>query len=435
MVMKKKKQKTVWKSVLAVELALVCILSAATCGSKLIANIKAENGLENTQTVSGQSISAEPDRDDQEEMRAMWISYIEFSDELARLGKESFTEKEFHAFINRVFDDCVSWNMNTVIVHVRPYGDAFYPSEYFPWSEYISGKQGKNPGFDPLEYMVKAAHERDLKLEAWLNPYRIATGTTAKSSLSSDNPARKWYSSRKVLSLNGNLYYNPAKKAVRELITDGVREIVENYDVDGIHFDDYFYPSLGSTYKKSFDYKEYLSYKEGEDEPLSLVKWRRNNVNLLVKGVYAAVKEENPDVVFGISPAGNISNLLSKTAYYVDIETWLSHTGYVDYICPQVYWTFDNGKDSFDTVTEEWLSYMEEDSIKLYIGIPVYKAAAGKNSVWDWAQWHGKKNILKKQIKYCRNIERIDGFYFFSYQSFIQKADKKEIKNLLSVLN
>lgn len=500
----KKRKKTTFLPILIFELALVCILSAATCSSDIAADI-AENITDTTpattisqqessnsdETPEGQtpidngSDSESPENQDTEntenqdtensteqgditdsenpdtntehtehkdEMRAVWISYIEFSSKLEALGEDGFSKQDFQDYIDEMFDNCLKWNMNTVIVHVRPYGDAMYPSKYFPYSAYISGKQGKDPGFDPLDYMVEAAHSRGLKFEAWLNPYRVATGTVKASSLSKDNQARKWMKSsnadtrRNVLAFGGNLYYNPAKKEVRELIANGVKEIVENYDIDGIHFDDYFYPSLGSkakpsakvskaNYKDYFDYKEYISYSKNNDDALSLVKWRRDNVNKLVKSVYSIIKDTNPNVVFGISPAGNISNLLSKTSYFVDIKTWLSNDGYVDYICPQIYWTFDNGDDSFDIVTQEWLSYLENENIKLYIGIPVYKAAAGKNSVWDWKQWNGKTTILKKQINYCRDIDEIDGFCFFSYQDFIRKAKKKEIKNLLSVLD
>jgi len=489
------KKKSMFASIMFFEFIIISVLTVGTCAPEFAVELKAEvadsisSGLSDVlpekidesslDSATGSAIDSE-DNDTQnitditdntdtdiidtditnvsgkeDEVRAVWISFIEFSEQLEQLGDSGFSKSDFQEYIDEVFDHCVTWNMNTVIVHVRPYGDAFYPSEYFPWSEYISGKQGKAPGFDPLEYMVQAAHERDLRFEAWLNPYRVATGTTKASSLSADNPARKWMRSskastrRNVLAFSGNLYYNPAKKAVRDLITNGVREIVENYDVDAIHFDDYFYPSLAekwkpkakaakSSYGNYFDYKEYDNYadncKDNEEIPLSLVKWRRENVNKLVRSVYKAVKEANPETQFGISPAGNIDNLLDKKSYYVDIENWLSSSEYVDYICPQIYWSFDNAEYSFDTVAERWMDICVNSDIKLYIGIAVYKAAAGKNTVWDWAQWHNKTTILKKQVVYCRNQEDIDGFSFFSYQNFTQKSKRKEINNLLEIL-
>ena len=135
------------------------------------------------------------------------------------------------------------------------------------------------------------------------------------------------------------------------MIINGVKEIVKNYDVDGIHFDDYFYPQMNSTYKTAFDAKEYNSYVENKEAkgetPMSIVSWRRYNVNTLIKGVYAAVKEVDANVVFGISPAGNIDNLLSSSGYYANVKTWMANDNYVDYICPQIYLCSDSGSMDF----------------------------------------------------------------------------------------
>ena len=137
--------------------------------------------------------------------------------------------------------------MNSIIVHVRPCGDGMYKSKYVPWSKCISGKQGKNPGYDPLKIMTQVAHANGMKIEAWINPYRVASGSTNYKKLSTKNPARKWHNKKKtrrnVLAYKGSLYYNPAKAQVRNLIVNGVKEIVENYDVDGIHMDCLLYTS------------------------------------------------------------------------------------------------------------------------------------------------------------------------------------------------
>ena len=282
------------------------------------------------------------------EFRAVWISYLEYMN----YGKNGFTEATFKSAIDKMFDKVVDMNMNAVVVHVRPFGDAMYDSKYFPWSKYASGTQGKDPGFDPLEYMVKAAHERGLEIHAWLNPYRVTTASTDYTKLSKDNPARVWHDDKDitndliVLSYAGNLYYNPASKEVQTLITNGVKEIVQNYDIDGIHFDDYFYPSLGSSYASNFDATEYKTYvaecKKNNKTALSIADWRRNNVNTLVKGIYSAIKKIDSSVQFGISPGGFYDSLTSNLGYYVDYKTWLSSDKYIDYICPQIYWTFSN---------------------------------------------------------------------------------------------
>lgn len=360
-----------------------------------------------------------------EEVRAMWVSYLEF-------GSEKKTEAQWKSKIDTIMDNCVSYNMNTVIFQVRPFGDAIYDSDIFPWSKYVSGTQGTNPGYDPFEYAVQAAHKRGLKIEAWINPYRVASGTTDVTKLSKDNPARQFRSTsgkeRYVLAFGGNLYYNPAVKEVQQLIVDGVKEIVENYDVDGIHMDDYFYPSLGSSYKTNFDATEYN--KSGSK--LSIANWRRQNVNTLVKAIYQAVKEEDKNMKFGISPAGNPSNLTDDTMYYVDINTWLSQEGYVDYICPQIYWSFEHETAAYDKMVDKWVTLNKANIVDLYIGIPVYKAG---DPTADSGQWANKTTILRDQIVYARGTDAVKGFAFFSYNSFQRSVAKKEVENLIKVLD
>lgn len=368
----------------------------------------------------------DPEPSDNGERKAVWISYLE-------LGASSKSEAKFKNMIDEMFDKSKGLGMNTVIVHVRPFADALYPSSYFPWSSYISGTQGKDPGYDPLEYMVSAAHERDLRFEAWLNPYRVTLGTTSVSKLSSDNIAKKWYQSknantkRNVLAYNNNLYFNPAKTEVQNLIVNGIKEIVQNYDVDAIHLDDYFYPSFSkSNVSTAFDATEYK--KSGSSA--SIASWRRSNVNSLVTKIYKAVKAINPSVEFGISPAGNMDNLTSDLQHYVDIKKWLSNDGYVDYICPQIYWGFENGTYSYDKVLDRWVTLNKAGKVKLYVGIANYKAGSS-----DTSEWKSKNDILKRQILYGRETGAVDGYAFFSYSYLFNSRAKKETANLLSVLN
>ncbi|MBQ3600659.1 MAG: family 10 glycosylhydrolase [Lachnospiraceae bacterium] len=370
--------------------------------------------------------------DNTEEMKAMWISYLEYGG--AKKSKEEFTH-----MIDEMFTKSSEYGMNTVIVQVRPFSDAMYDSEYFPWSKYASGTIGTDPGYDPLEIMVDLAHKKNLKIQAWINPYRITADTTDESTLPGGHPAKKWMNSssegtqRRVLSYGGKLYYNPSKAAVRELIVNGVKEIVKNYDVDGIHFDDYFYPQLGSSYKKVFDANEYNSYvencKEENVTASSIVSWRRGNVNKLVKQVYKAIKEIDPNVEFGISPAGNINNLLSSTAYYANVKKWMSSNDFVDYICPQIYWSFKNKTCPYAETVDDWLELKTSETVKLYIGIGVYRAGSNLES-----EWANSNTVLKRQIEYGRSKKGVSGFFFYRYASFQQSATKKEIKNLLPLL-
>lgn len=374
------------------------------------------------------------------ELKAVWISYLEFNDRLKdSTGNVGFTEKRFTSMINEMFDNVASLGMNAVIVHVRPFGDAMYPSEYFPWSKYISGTQGKNPGFDPLKIMVDAAHDRGLQFHAWLNPYRITTGSTDVNALAKTNPARRWLNDsktsndRNVLSFGGNLYYNPAMSQVQSLIVNGIKEIVTNYDVDGIHFDDYFYPSLGTNYKKNFDYVEYNTYvtkcKKEKTDYMSIADWRRENVNRMIRKVYMAVKELDETVEFGISPGGFYDALLSDSGHYVDFPTWMSTEGYVDYVAPQIYWSFDHSTYPFDKTLKKWASYLKTDSVKLYVGIATYKAGSSLEP-----QWKNNTNILKDMIEYSRNTNKVSGFMFFRYDFFYKSATKKSVDNMLKIL-
>ena len=234
------------------------------------------------------------------EMRGVWVSYLDWNG----WAKD---EAGYKKAMDQTLDLCVQKGLNAVFLQVRPDGDAMYPSQYFPWSKFASGKQGKNPGYDPLAYAVQAAHQRGLQLHAWINPYRITGYLNRYSDLCASNPAIAWAkdgdssNDRWVLCQNGEYYYNPAIPQVRQLIIDGVKEIVTNYEVDGIHFDDYFYPNLDDSKAETwFDYPEY----QASGTSLSVAAWRRNNVNELVRGVYGAVKVDPSAGIVRYQPGG-----------------------------------------------------------------------------------------------------------------------------------
>lgn len=372
------------------------------------------------------------------EMKGVWLYFDE-------MKKKAASYEKWKTYIDNTFDTCKKNEINTVIFQVRPFADAMYPSEYYPWSKYATGKAGKNPGFDPFGYAVQAAHEKGLAIQAWVNPYRIAY-TTKLSKLAQDSIAVKWSKSdvasekRNVLKMGGGLYFNPASLAVQNLVADGVREIVEKYPVDGIHMDDYFYPSLGEAGYKKFDYPEYKTYKrqcksKGK-KALSLVSWRRSNVNKMVKKVYATVKKVNKDCVFGISPAGNLSNLYGKTAYYSPVKTWMKSTGYIDYICPQIYWSFTQATAPYKKVLKQWTSIKRSSKVDLYIGLAGYRAgisAREAKAVSD-VGWSRSNTILKRQVETARKTKKVQGYCIFSYSTFTNKRAKKEVKNLVKVL-
>lgn len=403
---------------------LTCLLLGNTLGSVAV-NAAAASDAQTEQTTVNT-----------DEYKAFWFSYYDYTAYRAKYKKRNATT--FKKYFTQAVKKGKSLGMNCIIVHVRPFGDAMYKSKYFPWSKCISGKQGKNPGYDPLKIMTQVAHANGMKIEAWINPYRVASGSTNYKKLSTKNPARKWHNKKKtrrnVLAYKGSLYYNPAKAQVRNLIVNGVKEIVENYDVDGIHMDDYFYPAFSSSNVNSaFDAKEYRASTMAKGKQ-NIVSFRREQVNMLVKAIHSAVKSIDPSVTFGISPAGNIDNLTSRYSYYVDINKWLNSSDYVDYICPQIYWGFKHPYAKFDRVTNRWMNAAKSKKVKVYIGIAVYRAGhnIGAGSA-ERREWRSDANILKKQVHYARK-KGCDGFAFFDYQDLKSKKSAKAVKQLKKVL-
>ncbi len=403
---------------------LTCLLLGNTFGSVAV------NAAEASDTQAEQTAG------NTDEYKAFWFSYYDYTAYRAKYKKRNATT--FKKYFTQAVKKGKSLGMNCIIVHVRPFGDAMYKSKYFPWSKCISGKQGKNPGYDPLKIMTQVAHANGMKIEAWINPYRVASGSTNYKKLSTKNPARKWHNKKKtrrnVLAYKGSLDYNPAKAQVRNLIVNGVKEIVENYDVDGIHMDDYFYPAFSSSNVNSaFDAKEYRASTMAKGKQ-NIVSFRREQVNMLVKAIHRAVKSIDPSVTFGISPAGNIDNLTSRYSYYVDINKWLNSSDYVDYICPQIYWGFKHPYAKFDRVTNRWMNAAKSKKVKVYIGIAVYRAGhnIGAGSA-ERREWRTDANILKKQVQYARK-KGCDGFAFFDYQDLKSKKSAKAVKQLKKVL-
>ena len=227
------------------------------------------------------------------------------------------------------------------------------------------------------------------------------------------------------------MYYNPASKEVQTLLVDGIKEIVQNYDVDGIHFDDYFYPTLGKNFTSNFDAKEYEKYKKlqiaKDDEYLSIADWRRENVNTLVRNVYAAVKEADSNVVFGISPGGFMDALKADDKYYVDFETWLGHDGYIDYLCPQLYWSTDHTIYPYNDILHRFIDAAVNPDVKLYVGIAAYKA--GTKS--EGAEWYKNANVLRNMIRTARKTNEVDGFILYRYDYLISKRNYKAMINMM----
>lgn len=366
-------------------------------------------------------------KEEQEETRAVYLSYIEFNSYIK--DKNSNTSKEN---IQKILDNVKDFGFNTLILHVRPFADSIYKSEYFPISNTVLNDQGTYPDYDILEYFIEEGHKRELKIEAWINPFRISNITDV-STISVDSPYYKFVKNNdaKIIDEKG-IYLNPASKDVQELIINGIKEIVKKYDIDGIHFDDYFYPD------KTIDLKSYEEY-QANGGTLAIDDYRLNNISTLIKNAYSAIKEIKPKVLFGIAPEGNIENNYEKN--YIDIKKILSNKGYIDYIMPQIYYGFKNETKPFIDTVNIWNSLIEIDDIKLIPALAFYKignidkyAGTGEN------EWIENSDIIKKEILISRNTNRYGGFSLFRYDYLFNEEKRndnisKEIENIKEILN
>lgn len=365
---------------------------------------------------SGEVMAARTNKAPSDEIRAVWIAYLDLAPILK--GK---TEAQFKESIGKMYDNCVSIGLNTVIVQVRPFSDSFYPSDLFPWSSFCSGTLGKALSYDPLKIMVSEAKSRQLKIEAWVNPMRAMTTTEIKN-VSSKYPVSQWYGdeslkSQNLIDYDGRIYYNPASPEARQLIADGAAEIVKNYEVDGIHIDDYFYPpSLPYSYDKA-QYDAYV--KDGGT--MNQADWRRDNTSKMVKEMNEAIKKADSSAVFGISPRGVISQNVDQL--YIDIEKWGSTHGYCDYIAPQLYYGFKHSTAAYDDVIKQWSDLVTCDDVQLLVGLAAYKV--GQQDQYGGSgkdEWQTDHDILAHQIDDSRAYKNYGGLIFFRYEQIFNPA-------------
>lgn len=379
---------------------------------------KKQNDIDNIAALSSKATADTPESD--EEMRGVWVSYMELSME----NESSKTQKAFEDKFTEIAQKCRESGFNTLIVQVRPFCDALYKSSYFPWSHILTGTQGENPQYDALQIMCDICKENNLKIHAWINPYRVSSNETPKK-LSDNNPYIK--NSEIGIKTDNGIFLDPSNETAQKLICDGVKEIAENYDVDGIQFDDYFYP----TEDESFDKKQYEAYieKYGKENCMSLDNWRMQNVNTLICKVYRTIKSVDSSVEFGISPQGNIGN---NDGLYADVKSWCTCKGFADYICPQIYFSLENPALTFEDCLDSWTSLDFDENVKLYVGLGGYKAGNGE---YDEETWLLSDSILVDEYDILRNNKSVRGFMLYSYSSLEDDTAKKEINNLINALN
>ncbi|ULO09128.1 family 10 glycosylhydrolase [Paenibacillus sp. 19GGS1-52] len=358
------------------------------------------------------SIPSVPGAKTSKAMKGAWISTVFNLDwpSVSSAGKADKQKQEFDSLLDKL----KAVGFNAVFVQVRPSADSLYPSALVPWSKVLTGTQGKNPGYDPLEYMVSAAHARGLEFHAWFNPFRATTDTSAATlaSLTSNhivNAHPDW-----IVTTGGKKYINPGIPQARQSIIDTVMEVVNGYDIDGVHLDDYFYPS-DSSFADDVAYKTYNSKAISSKE-----NWRRDNINEFVRELGAEIHAAKPSVSYGISPFGVWRNKKSDStgsdttagvsAYdnmYADVRTWIKE-GWIDYVAPQIYWSLSFSAARYDKLVDWWVQEVADTNVDLYIGQAAYKVGASDQS----AEWQSGQQIIN-QLKYNEKYDEVGGSIMF----------------------
>ncbi|WP_150244011.1 glycoside hydrolase family 10 protein [Nocardiopsis quinghaiensis] len=386
---------------------LTATLVHASAPVAVVAAETADSGSEPCQT--------DPQAPPKRQMRAEWIASVVNIDWPSEQG---LTPEEQRAELTELYDQAGADGLNAVFVQIRPTADAFWPSPYEPWSEWITGEQGADPGYDPLEFAVEEAHARNLEFHGWFNPYRVAMHEDP-GRLVRDHPARlnpDW-----VFPYGGKLYYDPGIPEVREFVIGAMMHAVENYDLDGVHFDDYFYPYpvSGEAIPDRGTFAEHgRGFADVED-------WRRDNVDRLVAEMDEAVHAAKPHVKFGISPFGiwrnassdpagsDTSGFESYSGIYADSRTWVRR-GWVDYINPQVYWEIGLSVADYAVLVPWWERVTEGTGVHLYIGQAAYKSG-------DTGAWSDPRE-LARHLEFNRSHPGVDGDVYFSAKSLRTNA-------------
>jgi uncharacterized lipoprotein YddW (UPF0748 family) len=345
------------------------------------------------------------------EMRGMWLATVNNRDWPSRTGLSTARQR---GELTALLDAAVRRRLTTVMFQVRPAADALWPSPYEPWSQFLTGTQGKDPGWDPLGTAVKEAHARGLQLHAWFNPYRVALHADP-SRLAASHPARKhpdW-----VVSYGGQLYYNPGLPEVRAFVQKAMLDAVRRYPVDGVHFDDYFYPYPVAGH--SFD--DAAAYRRHGGGFVSRAAWRRDNIDRLVRETAAGIRRIRPGARFGISPFGVWRNASTDQrgsatragieAYddlYADTRRWVRE-GWVDYIVPQLYWSIGQSAADYATLVPWWAKVARGSRTQLYVGEALYRAGdASQGAAWR------DPDELSRHLTLAKKYPQVRGHVFFA---------------------
>lgn len=393
---------------------LMFLMSCSTTKPDLVEIVgkrKTENisNLENNRILNDKELESKvfdrKYRNVNKNLRGVWVSTA-FNLDFPHTSPYNMQKQKEE--IDEIIANTKKWGLNAIFLQVKPFDSVIYPSKEHPFDKSITGYKGADPGYDVLQYFITKAHENGIELHAWLNPYR-ATPTTDLSKVSSKNVAnlhRDW-----VFSYGGKYYLNPAKREVVERLYKNIEEIVKNYDVDGLHLDDYFYPYPYNGEKlPEFDRKEF----EAQNKYATIGDFRRANVDELIKNLSVSVHKIKPRISFGISPFGiyrNISSdergsftsgLQTYDTLYADVVKWMEN-GWIDYVAPQIYWKIGNKVADYATLVNWWSNISRKTDTPLYIGEGVFK-----EDTWP-------KDEVKRHGEFRKKTPNIDGYILFRY--------------------
>lgn len=380
-------------------------------------------------------------------LRGIWVSNVANIDTPKMIDQESY-----QTYLKEMIKRIASYNINTMIFQVRPANDAYYQSKLNPWSRFITGVEGKDPGFDVLQFVIDEASKYQIRIHAWMNPYRVSTSTLNDLNMTKEeylatlddlNFAKRFPEETTVDGIN-KVILKPSSSKVISFVSETVQEIIVNYDIDGVHIDDYFYPyaKINPLLEES-DYQEYLKV----NKPLSFEDWRRQNVNKMIEAIHHVVKnslnKKGKKVLFGISPFGiyRTHSSLNPSGWdkgsfhspkvlqcydelYSDIYLWMKNN-WIDYVVPQVYFPFEREDVSYHDLTKWWSITSKETKTTLYIGQGLYQM--GNKDFWQ------NPDEISNQLRFNQLFDNIAGTIFFTYRDLIpgQNDIKDEALNKL----
>lgn len=345
------------------------------------------------------------------EFRGMWIASVSNVDWPSRSGLPAAQQRRE---LLGLLDAAVRRRLNAVVLQVRPAADALWPSRLEPWSQWLTGEQGVDPGWDPLGTAVAEAHARGLELHAWFNPYRVAHHAD-HDRLAPAHPARRnpeW-----TVEYGGRLFYNPGLPEVRRFVQDAMLDAVSRYPVDGVHWDDYFYPY--PVEGEEFDDDE--AYEEYGGDFDSRADWRRHNTDTLVSEMSARLREVRPSARFGVSPFAVWRNsdrdplgsptragIATYDDLYADTRKWVTE-GWIDYIVPQAYWHIGHPTADYADIVPWWARTVAGTGVQLYVGEALYRCDADSPT----PAWRDPRE-LSRHVTFARRYPEVRGHVYFS---------------------